>query len=339
MLLAGTLPLLPLLLFLLPAALGRPGAEKNPTFDQFVAKYGKTYPSLQERERRRAIYERALRTIDELNAEDPTALYGATRYADWTPEEFADLLGGDPSQEAAEAPDARESARSGADPAPPTEVVDYEALGALSPVRDSGECKVSWAIATVGALETAYFMMHGVLINGSVQQILDCSESESNLKCYGGTLDAAIDYAAKFGLEENKDYPFQYYVPPFYNYTCQYDYSLVKIFVRRYTNKEKVSEEDLHAHLIAGNAPAVGVDSAAVQYYMGGIIDTLRCTTWKVTHAAQLVGYGYDEESGKYYWKLKNNRGIYFGEKGYFRLVYGKRMCAIGMQVVSPTVK
>jgi len=71
-----------------------------------------------------------------------------------------------------------------------------------------------------------------------------------------------------------------------------------------------------------------------VQAYTSGVLDVTDCS-YTADHAVLLVGYGNDPTSGLDYWKIKNSWGSDWGEDGYFRMVRGKNMCALGNQSLS----
>lgn len=62
--------------------------------------------------------------------------------------------------------------------------VDWNKLGAVTPSQDQKSCGSCWAFAAVGALEAQIFNLTGLLTALSVQNLVDCSET--NLGCAGG---------------------------------------------------------------------------------------------------------------------------------------------------------
>ena len=60
---------------------------------------------------------------------------------------------------------------------------------------------------------------------------------------------------------------------------------------------------------------AVGVNIHALQFYESGIVHLADCPPAAsdplkaINHAAVLTGWGRDEESGQYYWRLRNTYG------------------------------
>merc|ERR1712226_1455004 len=51
-------------------------------------------------------------------------------------------------------------------------------------------------------------------------------------------------------------------------------------------------------------------------------------------HAMTIVGYGFDEDSQKDYWIVKNSWGAHFGQGGYIKIEMGSNVCGIENDVV-----
>ena len=63
--------------------------------------------------------------------------------------------------------------------------VDWNEAGFVTPPQDQGNCGSCWAFAAVGAIEAQIFKSSGNLTALSVQNLLDCSET--NIGCDGGS--------------------------------------------------------------------------------------------------------------------------------------------------------
>merc|ERR1719447_323961 len=63
--------------------------------------------------------------------------------------------------------------------------VDWVDEGAVTPIKDQGQCGSCWTFSTTGAIEGANFIKNGVLVSLSEQMIIDCDHDEV-AGCDGG---------------------------------------------------------------------------------------------------------------------------------------------------------
>jgi C1A family cysteine protease len=66
--------------------------------------------------------------------------------------------------------------------------IDWRQKGAVSPVKDQGQCGSCWAFSAIGALEGLNAIKTGSIQQFSEQALVDCSKNGNN-GCNGGLMD------------------------------------------------------------------------------------------------------------------------------------------------------
>jgi len=210
--------------------------------------------------------------------------------------------------------------------------VDWTTQGAVTDVKNQGQCGSCWAFSTTGSVEGAMFLKHGKLTSLSEQQLVDCDTAQDQ-GCNGGLMDNAFTYIKANGLDSEADYGYKGT-----DGTCQASSNTPAVAVGQLTGftDVKVGDETALAAAVAQQPVSVAIeaDQFAFQFYSGGVL-TGRCGT-RLDHGVLTVGYGTD--SGKDYWKVKNSWGSRWGEKGYIRIERGTNKCGIANSASFPTV-
>jgi len=209
--------------------------------------------------------------------------------------------------------------------------VDWIAKGAVTPVKDQGQCGSCWAFSATGGIEGAVQIKTGKLTSVSEQQLVDCSGSEGNQGCNGGLMDYAFQFVIKNkGIASEAAYP----------YTAR-DGSCKKVAsvstISGFKDVSQGDEDELLAAVEKAPIPvAIEADQSCFQFYHSGVLDDASCGT-NLDHGVLAVGYATDAATGKDYWRVKNSWGASWGDKGYIKFVRGKNQCGIALMASYPT--
>jgi len=198
--------------------------------------------------------------------------------------------------------------------------VDWRASGAVTDVKSQGQCGACWAFATTGALEGAWKIGTGTLIDFSEQQLVDCTGEYGMRGCGGGNVETAIQYGASQPICNEMSYQYTASQGQCRSRSCTVAIPIGGI--KQYRQVPRESEQALLT-AVAQQPVAVSIeaDKFVFQVYQKGIIKGMTCGTSGVDHAVLVVGYGSD--GGEPYWIIKNSWGSQWGEGGYARIARG----------------
>jgi len=244
--------------------------------------------------------------IARLNAENDSAKFALNHFADMTGTEFKALHATGGFYESHKKWVAANSVGSPIRNLPDS--VDWRNKGAVTPVKNQGQCGSCWTFSTTGLLEGFYFVNNGKLLSFSEQQIVDC-DTEENEGCNGGWPYLAVEYAAKNGLETESDYPYTAK-----DGKCQYKKAKAINVANGYQFVTANSTDQLKAALVNGPVSVlVEADESSFQFYSSGVVRK-GCGA-ELDHAVLAVGY---QKNGLYEaFIVKNSWGTSWGQDGY----------------------
>jgi hypothetical protein len=299
-------------------------------FDAYLNKFGKAYNGDDEYATRKAIYEENMKWIEAENAKGNSWTVGETRFTDLTSEEFkTKFVSGykAPSAMLGDLPYLGEH-----ETVESTGSVDWTTKGAVTPVKDQGQCGSCWSFSTTGSIEGAWEISSGNLKSLSEQQFVDCDKS--SMGCNGGNMNTAIAWAEKQDIATESSYP---YTATDGSCKSSFTTAIPKGGVTGYKSVGSLFSKATVASLesaidVTPVSIAIEADQSSFQHYTGGILSS-GCGT-NLDHGVLAVGYNTAEG----YWLVKNSWGASWGDAGYIKLSQTGNVCGILNQPVYPTV-
>ena len=147
---------------------------------EYLTLHGKSYLTMEEFEARKALYIETDELIRNHNATESSFTLGHNAMSDYTEYERKALCGGKPDFSPKE-PTILEATNA--------DSVDWRTKGAVTPVKNQGQCGSCWAFSSTGALEGSHFLKTGKLESFAEQQLVDCATVNlgyGNYGCGGG---------------------------------------------------------------------------------------------------------------------------------------------------------
>ncbi|OEL12869.1 Cysteine protease XCP2 [Dichanthelium oligosanthes] len=295
-------------------------------FERWLSRHGKAYASLEEKLRRFEVFKDNLHHIDETNRKVSSYWLGLNDFADLTHEEFKAAYLGLSSSRASSSSSSfiSRSRYEGVDAASLPKAVDWRKKGAVTGVKNQGQCGSCWAFSTVAAVEGINQIVTGNLTALSEQELIDC-DTDGNNGCNGGLMNHAFSYIAhNGGLHTEEAYPYL-----MEEGSCQrrrrsedddgHHQQQVVVTISGYEDVPRNNEQAL-LKALAHQPVSVAIEASGrnLQFYSGGVFDG-PCGT-ALDHGVAAVGYGTAaaNRGGEHddYIIVKNSWGPSWGEKG-----------------------
>jgi len=211
--------------------------------------------------------------------------------------------------------------------------VNWVEAGAVTPVKDQGQCGSCWSFSTTGAIEGARAIKNanGGKISGDIssfseQHLVDCDNLKHHFGtdhgCSGGLMDHAFKWIKNNdGICTESAYPYISGTTKTEG-TCDESKCTkdANSIPASYVDVEPNSDAAMMSALALGPvAIAIEADEKNFQLYTSGVL-TAACGT-TLDHGVLAVGYG--TENGQDYYLVKNSWGASWGDKGYIKLARG----------------
>jgi C1A family cysteine protease len=312
------------------------GATAAPSFSQYVKAHNKKYATKEEFMLRRAIYAANAARVEEHNAAKDTWTMAVNKFSDMLPEEWrAKYTGGFLAKYAKPTNVANElKVRSKALPTS----WDWNAKGAVTPIKNQGQCGSCWAFSTTGSTEGIVFISTGTLLSLSEQQLVDCSGAEGNQGCNGGLMDDAFQYIIdNKGICSEAAYPYQGVDGTCASASCT-SVATITGFTDVPQNNEAALQQAVYVQPVS---IAIEADQNCFQQYSGGVLGSSCACGTQLDHGVLAAGWGTDSTGGDY-WFVKNSWGADWGLNGWVWIGRGSSygpegQCGINMMPSYPT--
>jgi C1A family cysteine protease len=293
-------------------------ASADMSWDEYKQQFGKVYNGDSEDEERAQIFESNKAMWGE---HESGAILGATMFSDLTAEEFAALpIRGFQAGAASGLPKVGVHEYLGEELA---ESVDWTTKGAVTVVKDQGQCGSCWAFSTTGGLEGAWQISSGNLVSMSEQQFVDCSKQNSG--CNGGLMDYAFSFAEGTAVATEDSYA---YTARDGSCKSSFTTAIPQGGVTGYKDVSN-SASALQSALNSGPVSvAIQADQSVFQQYTGGVI-TSGCGS-NLDHGVTATGYDGNTIN------VKNSWGSSWGVSGYVKI--DASQCGITTSASYPTV-
>lgn len=255
-------------------------------FTNWMREHGRTYSSSEFASKYNA-FKWNMDYVEAWNSNNYSTVLGLNNMADLTNEEYQTLYLGTKIDGA--------KALQAAEPFVQTSqilaTVDWRSSGAVTGVKDQGQCGSCWSFSTTGSVEGAYKISKAKLTSLSEQNLMDCSSSYGNAACNGGLMTSAFKYiVANKGIDTETSYPYTAK-----SGTCHYSAANIGATISSYKTVAAGSESALATAINVGPV-SVAIDASknSFQLYKSGTYYEATCSSTNLDHGVLAVGYDTD---------------------------------------------
>jgi len=301
--------------------------EYRTSFESFKTLYNKQYLDFEVDHR----YATFKSNYDFINTWDPVAMGFSVKmneFGDLCAREFANIYNGlnitrNPQKQVVEEVRGEYA---------PT--LDWRTKGAVTGVKNQGQCGSCWSFSATGSMEAAYFLKTGNLVSLSEQNLVDCSTSQGNQGCNGGLMDYAFEYVvSNKGIDTEASYRYTATGPN----SCKFNAADIGATIMGYKDVSAGSESALLDALMKQPiSVAIDASHSSFQFYNTGVYYEAACSSSQLDHGVLAIGYG--TEGTADYWLVKNSWGTNWGQAGFINMSRNRNNnCGIATAAAYPT--
>jgi cysteine peptidase B len=305
------------------AALDAPPKTMRQQFQEFKKTFGREYRDAVEERKRFKIFQENMQRAEEQGRKNPLATFGVNLFSDLSAAEFKQWHRSD-AQYAKASGQHRPTVEVSADEvlAAAGQEIDWRTKGAVTHVKNQGQCGSCWSFSTTGNIEGQWFLAGHPLVSLSEQELVSCDTTDSG--CNGGLMDNAFKW-----LIDNRD--------GWIDTSASYPYvsgnGTVPQCTRGHVHGAQISgyhdiphsEDQMAAWMYTKGPISIAVDATSWQSYQGGILTN--CESQTLDHGVLAVGF--DDNYNPPYWIIKNSWTATWGEAGYIRVKKGSNECLL----------